>query len=159
MSIAERIRSFLEEHDIQYDHHRHDPVYTAQEVAAADHVPGREMAKTVVMTNGERFVMAVLPATRRVDVDRFREAVGDEGFRLAEEDEFEDLFPGCETGAMPPFGSLYDVPVLVDQTLRQDETITFNAGTHADTITVAYSEFEDVEEPGVADFSKPLEGA
>lgn len=158
MSIAQSVRSFLEENGIEYEHHEHEPAYTAQEVAAADHVPGKEMAKTVVMTNGEKFVMAVLPATRRVDVERFREAAGDEGLRLAEEEEFSDLFPGCETGAMPPFGSLYEVPVIVDRSLREDETITFNAGTHADTITIAYSEFENVEEPGVADFSKPLEG-
>lgn len=156
MSIAQRVKTFLDENDVIYEHRQHEPVYTAQEVAAAEHVPGKEMAKTVILTDGEAFVMAVLPATRKVDLERARQVVGNPNLRLAEESEFAELFPGCELGAMAPFGNLYDVPVIVDQTLREDERVTFEAGTHVDTIRMAYTDFERLAEPAVADFTDPI---
>ncbi|MDX1624156.1 MAG: YbaK/EbsC family protein [Gemmatimonadota bacterium] len=156
MSIANRVKEFLDEHDVDYEHHQHDAAYTAQEVAAAEHVPGREFAKSVVLTDGDEFYLAVLPAPRKVNLEKIRSAAGNPELRLAEEEEFEDLFPGCETGAMAPFGNLYDVPVFVDQSLRQDERITFNAGTHEDTIRMAYPDFERLAEPVQADFSEPI---
>lgn len=156
MSIARRVKTFLDENDVTYEHNQHEPVYTAQEVAAAEHVPGKEMAKTVILTDGDAFVMAVLPAIRKVDLERARQIVGNSNLRLAEESEFADLFPGCELGAMAPFGNLYDIPVIVDQALREDERITFEAGTHVDTIRMAYTDFERLAEPAVADFTDPI---
>ncbi|MFW6085283.1 MAG: aminoacyl-tRNA deacylase [Gemmatimonadota bacterium] len=138
---------------MEYEHSEHPPAFTAQEVAAAEHVPGKELAKTVMLTDGKAFVMAVLPATRRIEIDKLREVAGIPDLRLAEEDEFAGLFPNVETGAMAPFGNLYDVPVFVDQTLREDESITFNAGTHTDTIRMAYADFERLVEPVVAEFA------
>jgi len=156
VSIARRVKTFLDENDVTYEHNQHEPVYTAQEVAAAEHVPGKEMAKTVILTDGDAFVMAVLPAIRKVDLERARQIVGNSNLRLAEESEFADLFPGCELGAMAPFGNLYDIPVIVDQALREDERITFEAGTHVDTIRMAYTDFERLAEPAVADFTDPI---
>lgn len=156
MSVAASIRKFLEENDVEYEHHSHEPAYTAQEVAQAEHVPGREVAKTVILTDGAAYVMAVLPATRRIDFEEIREAVGNPELRLAEEDEFADLFPGVEVGAMAPFGNLYDMPVFVDQSLREDERITFTAGTHEDSIRMAYADFERLVSPVAADFSEPI---
>lgn len=154
MSIARRVKTYLEEEGVAYEHSEHPPAFTAQEVAAAEHVPGKELAKTVMLTDGEAFVMAVLPATRRIALDDFREVAGLPDLRLAEEDEFAGLFPNVETGAMAPFGNLYDVPVFVDQALREDESITFNAGTHTDTIRMAYADFERLVGPVVAEFSE-----
>lgn len=156
MSIARRVETFLDEQGVAYEHSEHAPAYTAQEVAASEHVPGKELAKTVILTDGDAFVMAVLPATRRVEIEQLREVAGIPDLRLADEDEFADLFPNVETGAMAPFGNLYDVPVFVDQALREDESITFNAGTHTDTIRMAYADFERLVGPVVAEFSKRL---
>lgn len=156
MTIANRVKTFLDGNDVEFEHTEHEPAYTAQEVAEAEHIPGRQVAKVVILTDGEASIMAVLPATRKIDLDRIRHAAGDEGLRLASEGEFADLFPGCEVGAMAPFGNLYDLPVFVDQSLREDETITFNAGTHTDAITMAYADFERLVEPVAADFSEPI---
>jgi len=156
MSIAKRVKSYLEEEGVSYEHGEHPPAFTAQELAAAEHVPGKELAKSVMLTDGEDFAMAVLPATRRVDIAAFREVAGNPDLRLAAEEEFAGLFPNVETGAMPPFGHLYDVPVFVDRTLREDESITFNAGTHTDTIRMAYADFERLVDPVVAEFSESL---
>lgn len=155
MSIARRVKTYLDEEGVSYEHSEHPPAFTAQEVAAAEHVPGKELAKTVMLTDGEAFVMAVLPATRRVEMNELREVAGNPELRLAEEEEFAGLFPNIEIGAMAPFGNLYDVPVFVDQTLREDESITFNAGTHTDTIRMAYADFERLVDPVVAEFSEP----
>lgn len=157
MSISKRVATVLDENGIDYEHLEHEPAYTAQEVAEAEHVPGKEIAKCVILTGGDAFLMAVLPATRNVDVEALAEAAGATDLRLANEDEFTDLFPGCETGAMAPFGNLYDMPVFVDQTLREDEMITFNAGTHVDAIRMAYADWERLVEPVVASFSEPIE--
>lgn len=156
MSIARRVRTYLEQEGVAYEHSEHPPAFTAQEVAAAEHVPGKELAKTVMLTDGEAFLMAVLPATRRIELDELREVAGIPDLRLADEDEFAGLFPDVETGAMAPFGNLYDVPVFVDQALREDESITFSAGTHTDTIRMAYADFERLVGPVVAEFSEPV---
>ncbi|MDX1661630.1 MAG: YbaK/EbsC family protein [Gemmatimonadota bacterium] len=156
MTIANRVQSFLDEHDVDYEHTEHEPVYTAQEVAEAEHVPGRQVAKVVILTDGEDSIMAVLPATRKIQLEKIRHAAGNDALRLADEEEFEDQFPGCEVGAMAPFGNLYEHVVFVDQTLREDERITFNAGTHTDAITMAYADFERLVEPVAAEFSEPI---
>ena len=155
MSISRRVKQYLDEKGVDYEHVEHAPVYTAQEVAQAVHRPGREIAKAVIVRDEQGFAMAVLPATRKVDLDALRQAIGRSKLRLATEDEFEDLFPHCETGAMAPFGNLYDMPVFVDQSLREDESITFNAGTHADAIRMPYSTYERLVNPVVAAFSHP----
>lgn len=156
MTISDRVKAFLDERDVSYERHEHDPVYTAQEVAEAEHVPGHEVAKTVILTDGDAFLMAVLPATRKIRMDAIRKAAGNEDLRLATEEEFGDLFPGCETGAMAPFGNLYDMAVFVDQTLREDERITFNAGSHEDAIRMSYADFERLVGPVAADFSEAI---
>lgn len=156
MSIANRVEEFLEENDVEYEHQEHETAYTAQEVAATEHVSGREFAKSVILTDGEEFVMAVLPAHRKVNLEKIRSAAGNPELRLAGEEEFADLFPGSEVGAMAPFGNLYDLPVFVDQELREDEKITFNAGSHEDTIRMAYADYERLVEPVAASFSAPI---
>ena len=155
MSISNRVKQFLDENGAKYEHVEHAPVYTAQELAQATHTPGKEMAKAVILKDDSGCVMAVLAATRRIDLDALREASGRPQLQLAQEREFQSLFPNCETGAMAPFGNLYDVPVFVDQGLREDESITFNAGTHADSIRMPYAAYERLVAPVVAMFAQP----
>jgi len=147
--IAERLKRYLEENRVGFEHHVHRTAYTAQQVAAEEHVPGRMMAKTVIVNTGDGFIMAVLPAPLRVDLDALRTALDKPEVRLASEAEFARLFPDSETGAMPPFGNLYDLPVYSDESLRRDPEIVFNAGTHRDTIRMRYEDFARLVQPEV----------
>lgn len=146
----ERLKKFLDEHDVKFVTTSHSQAFTAQEVAAAAHVPGKELAKTVMVKLDGELAMIVLPATRRVDVERVKGVTGADEVALASEDEFSKLFPNCELGAMPPFGNLWGLTVFVDEHLREDEQIAFNAGTHTELMRLSYSDFERLVTPVVA---------
>ena len=148
--IAEKIKTFLDENGVKYLTIAHSPAYTANEVAHAAHVSGKEMAKTVIVDADGRMVMAVLPASKRLSFAEAARVVGGERVRLAQEYEFAKLFPGCEIGAMPPFGNLYGLDVYVDPTLAKDEEIVFNAGTHTELIRMRCSDFERLVQPKIA---------
>lgn len=154
MSVSARLRQFLDEKHVKYVTVSHSPAYTAQEVAASVHVPGRELAKSVVVNADGQFAMGVIPAPRRIDLGALKKAVGAKNLRLATETEFERLFPDCETGAMPPFGNLYGLKVWADESLKEDAEIVFNAGTHTDTVKMAYTDFEKLVAPVVAKFAE-----
>ncbi len=154
MGIVTRLKQYLDEHHVPYIACTHSPAFTAQEIAHALHVRGREMAKAVILKADDRFVMAVLPAHHRVDLQRFAEVVGAASVRLATEAEFKDLFPDCEIGAMPIFGHLYGIPVYVAEPLTQDEEIVFNAGTHTDSIRMRMADFLRLSTPTIAAFSE-----
>jgi Ala-tRNA(Pro) deacylase len=147
--IAKKIRSFLDEKGVKYVAISHSPAYTAQEIAAMVHVPGKEMAKTVIVSMDDRLAMVVLPASTRVSFDELRKVVGTKNVRLAHEDEFAKYFADCEVGAMPPFGNLYGFDVYVDPALTEDDEIFFNAGSHTELIRMAYADFERLVEPRV----------
>jgi Ala-tRNA(Pro) deacylase len=147
--IAERLKRYLDENRAGYEHHVHRAAYTAQQVAAEEHVPGRMLAKTVILNTGDGFAMAVLPAPLRVDLNALRAALDKPEARLATEAEFASLFPDSETGAMPPFGNLYGMPVYADEALTRDQEIVFNAGTHRDTIHMRYDDFARLVQPQV----------
>ena len=150
----DRLERYLREQGVAYELRHHPLAYTAQEVAASEHVPGRELAKTVIAKGADdRLVMVVLPATRTVHLGRLAAALGTEQARLAEERDFATAFPDCETGAMPPFGNLYGVPVYADRSLAADEHIVFRAGTHTDTLRVAYADFAKLVNPTVVDIA------
>ena len=152
MKCRERLEGYLRENGVTFQVQHHAVAYTAQEVAASEHVPGKMLAKVVMVLADGELVMMALPAPYMVDVDRAAQILGKET-RLAEEDEFARTFPDCEVGAMPPFGNLYDVPLYVDESLAEDETIVFQAGTHTDTISVSYADFERLAEPTIAGFA------
>ncbi len=142
-----RLRDFLDKEKVKYVTISHSPAFTAQEIAEASHVPGKELAKTVVVKIDGRMSMIVIPATEHVKLHAIKEALGAAEVELASESEFKNSFPDCETGAMPPFGNLYDMPVFVSQSLREDEQIAFNAGSHSELVRLAYAEFERLVEP------------
>jgi Ala-tRNA(Pro) deacylase len=150
---VEKLKEFLDRNDVPYETIPHDQAYTTQEVAAAAHIPGRQVAKTVMVRVDGEMAMVVLEAPDKVDLERLREVTGAGMVELAGEAEFRGLFPSCEPGAMPPFGNLWDMQVFVDQRLREDERIAFNAGTHRELMRLAYGDFERLVEPVVAELS------
>ena len=150
---TDRLRQFLDHEHVSYTVCPHEEAFTAQEIAASAHISGKELAKTVVLNLDGRMAMAVLPADRKIALPVFRENIGVAKARFATEDEFKDLFPDCETGAMPPFGNLYGMDVYVAPALTQDEEIAFNAGSHTEVVKMPYREFERLVHPMVADFT------
>ena len=150
---AKILKEFLDKEKIKYESITHSPAYTAQEIAASAHVPGKELAKTVIVKVDGKMAMAVLPANRKVVVQELREITGADHVQFASEVEFKSLFPDCDTGAMPPFGNLYGMEVYVAPGLAEDEEIVFNAGTHTELIKMSYKDFERLVNPKIAKLS------
>ena len=143
----ERVKKVLDQNGIKYVRIGHSPAYTAQEIAESAHISGKEMAKTVILKLDGTFAMVVLPASLQIDFDLLRESFTATRVEMATEDEFKDLFPNCEVGAMPPFGNLYGMHVYVAPELAEDEYIAFNAGTHTELIQLRYEDFESLVQP------------
>ena len=150
MPILTKLKEFLDANRVRYEVRSHRTAYTAQQVANEEHIPGREMAKVVMVRDGGEYLMVVLPAPYHVDLEQLGKAAGRTGLRLATEAEFAGLFSGCEPGAMPPFGNLYGVPVWVDESLTRDDEIAFNAGNHEQTVHMKYADFARLVQPRVA---------
>ena len=150
---ASKLKDFLDKNNIKYVTISHSPSYTAHEIAASAHIPAKELAKTVMVKVDGRLTMTVLPASHRVILLELQKALGVGRVELASEEEFKDIFPGCALGAMPPFGNLYGLEVLVAQRLTENQEIAFNAGTHAELIKLAFSDFERLVEPKVLRFT------
>jgi Ala-tRNA(Pro) deacylase len=153
MDCKERLEAYFRENDVPFEVQEHRPAFTAQRVAASEHVPGHMFAKVVMAEEDGELVMLVLPANSVVDTRKASAVVGGEQVRLAAERQFAPRFPDCEAGAMPPFGNLYDVPVYVDRSLGTSERIVFQAGTHTVTMSVPYDDFERLAHPTVADLA------
>ncbi len=145
-----RLKDYLEEHGVRFVTISHSQAFTAQEIAAVAHIPGKEMAKTVMVKLDGELAMAVLPAPDQVSIPRLTKISGAKHVEIASEKDFEDRFPACELGAMPPFGNLWEMPVFVDQRLREDEEIFFNAGTHTELVKLSYADYERLVSPVVA---------
>jgi Ala-tRNA(Pro) deacylase len=149
MSIPRHIKEFLERRGVSYREVSHPQEFAAARVAEAQHVSGKELAKSVIVVADDRLILAVVPANERLDVEKLGQLIGAASVRLANENEFQDRFPECEVGAEPPFGQLYDLPVWLDASFEAHSTITFNAGTHKDTIQMSLADFEALEAPAV----------
>lgn len=148
------LKEFLDSSKVKYVTIQHSPAYTAQEIAASAHVPGKELAKTVMVKLDGRMAMAVLPASYKVDFSLLKSVSGAKKVALAEESEFQAMFPNCEVGAMPPFGNLYGFDVYVAESLAEDKEIAFNAGSHTELIRLDYADFERLVKPKVVKFSE-----
>jgi len=153
MKCKERLKQYLREHNVSFELMTHPEAYTAQEVAAAQHVSGHQLAKVVMVWADGQMTMLVLPASARVDLRKAAELLGVDKVRLATETEFSQRFPDCRVGAMPPFGNLYELPVYVDRALTEHAEIVFRVGTYTETMKIAYADFERLVQPQVGDFS------
>ena len=148
-----KLKEFLDSQNIRYVTLAHSTAYTAQQIAALTHVPGKEMAKTVILRMDDALAMAVLPASYQVDLSALKAATGGKTVRLASEAEFKDRFPDCDTGAMPPFGNLYGMAVFAEESLAKDKEITFNAGSHNELVRLSYDDFQRLVKPTMLKFS------
>ena len=156
MAARQRLETYLREEGVPFDTLIHSVAYTAQEVAAAQHTPGSQLAKVVLADADGKMVMLVLPASYRVDFPKLKSALKADKVRLAREDEFSGTFTDCEVGAMPPFGNLYDVPVCVDGCLCDTSEIVFKVGGHTTSMKMKYSDYERLVKPDIVDFAAHL---
>ena len=150
---VKKLKEFLDENDVKYVSIQHSKAYTAQEVAASAHVPGKAMAKVVIVEMDGEMAMAVLPANRKIVLQDLREITGSDQVKFASEDKFKDRFPDCEIGAMPPFGNLYGMDVYVAESLAENDEIAFNAGSHEEIIKLPFRDFDRLVQPRVMAFT------
>src|SRR5512133_2325821 len=149
MRCTERLQEHLAANGVSFELEQHRVAYTAQDLAAVEHVSGKRVAKVVVAMVDESPTMLVLPASGHVDVEKVKSELGAQEVRLAREEEFAHFFEDCEVGAMPPFGSLYNLPVFVDEALPSAGEITFPAGSHHESLRIKYAAFQRLENPRV----------
>ena len=149
-----KLIDFLEENQVKFTRIIHSTAYTAQVIAHRAHISGNMLAKTIVLKDPEeKFVMAVLPANYQIDISKLSKIHGKK-LDLATEDEFRRLFPGCETGGMPPFGNLFNLTVYASESLAKSEEIAFNAGNHRELLQMGFSDFKNLVKPEIASFSR-----
>lgn len=156
MAVSKKLKQFLDEKQVNYEEMQHATAYTAQEIAGAQHVPGQEAVKSVIVKSNGSFTMCVLPAVRMVDLEKFKAATDVSDAELAAEEDLAQLFPDYELGAEPPFGNLYGLKVVADTSLDDNDSVVFNAGTHTDTIRLTLEDFKQLSEAQMADIGKPI---
>ena len=148
-----KFKEFLDNHRIKYVSTYHSPAYTAAQIAALTHTPGKELAKTVIVKVDGRLVMAVVSASQQVDLALLKAAAGAKHAEIATEADFREKFPDCEVGAMPPFGNLYGMAVFADETLARDKEIAFNAGSHRELMHITWEDYAGLVHPTIAELS------
>ena len=151
-----KLKAFLDGRGVKYETIAHSPAFTAPETAASADISGRNFAKTVIVEIGGKLAMVVLPANRKIVRTDLRELLLEQEVKLVPESTFEERFPDCEPGAMPPFGNLYGLPVYVEKSLAEQSEIAFNAGTHREVIKMSYADFAELVRPTVLDFATRL---
>ena len=151
---VKKLKEYLDSHRVEYVTINHSLAYTAQRIAASAHISGKDIAKTVVLKADGKMIMAVLPASCKINLDMLKSAINASAVDIASEKEFGALFPDCEVGAMPPFGNLYGMDVYVAERLTQEEEIAFNAGSHRELIKLAYQDFEKLVKPKIVKFCR-----
>jgi Ala-tRNA(Pro) deacylase len=154
MQCKERLEVYLREHQVPFQLQHHAQAFTAQKIAESEHIPGKMVAKTVIVLADNNMVALVLPASNRADLNKIQAALGAREIRLAHETEFVAAFPDCEVGTMPPFGNLYGIPVYVEKRLTEEETMVFPIGTYTDTMSLRYADFERLVHPKVVTFAR-----
>lgn len=150
---ARKLKQFLDDRGVKYVSIQHSPAYTASIVAKSAHISGSDFGKTVIVKTEGEMAMVVLPAHRKIVLSELRELLASDYVELASEDEFMDLFPDCELGAMPPFGHLYGMRVYLEHSLTRYPLISFNAGTHREVIRMPMIDYLHLAEPIVLDFA------
>ena len=144
---------YLEKEGVRFEVKRHQPTFSAQQMAAAQHEPGRFVAKPVIIKVDGKNIMCVLPAPRKIDLQALKKALGAKSVELVEEDEVGRIFGDCELGAEPPFGNLYDIPTIMDKALENDDHIVFQAGSHDRAVKIKMEDYRRLVNPRILDFS------
>jgi len=151
---GEKIRKYLDENDVHYEIIDHRVEYTAQRVAESIHIHGQEVAKTVIIKVDGELHMAVVSSSQMVDISFLQKIFGTKEIVLADEKDFEDIFPDCEVGAMPPFGNLYKMKMFISEKLSTQQEFVFNAGSHGNLIKIRYYDYERLIHPMIVNFKK-----
>lgn len=153
------VKKFLQSRHVSFEAVEHPAAFDAQHLAQALHMPGREVAKTVLLRADHQYsyIVAVLPATHRIDFEQLSTFLGGTTIELATEHEIAERCPDCEFGVLPPFGSHYGAQTIVDKSLTEDEYITFDSDSHIEAIRMKYADFYDFEHPLVARFAHPAQ--
>ena len=152
MDIPKRLIECLTKHNVRYEIMHHTEAFSAQRIAEAEHVKAEHHAKVVMVRSGQQHFMVVVPANRRVDLEKVEQMTG-LAVSLDTELEFKSFFPDCQVGTMPPFGNLYDLPTYVDSSLTHQDYIVFEAGTHTEAIKLSYADYEQIVNPRIADLT------
>jgi Ala-tRNA(Pro) deacylase len=152
--MSPTLKNYLDQNQVPYEVTTHPEAYTSQEIAATLHKTGKRLGKVVMVKAGDQLVMCVLPAHELLDIGRLETILGSKQVRLATEEEFKDLFPDCDVGAMPPFGNLYNVPVYLDERLAQYDKFYFEAGSHTEIVTMSMADYRRWVSPKIALFGK-----
>jgi Ala-tRNA(Pro) deacylase len=151
------LKDFLDRQHVKYQTIPHTRTYTAQQTAQSAHIPARHFAKTVMVWIDGKLAMAVLPASQKLDLELLKQGANAQEARLALESEFEMRFPGCEAGAMPPFGNLYGLEVFIEKALVADGRIAFNSGSHTELMSMTYRDFDRLVRPRVVNLTHGTE--
>ena len=154
MSIPQRIREYLDSQKVPHEWVHHPQAFTSQEVAHSMHVSGKHLAKTVVLHGDGKLLMAVIPASHRLNLQELRGVTEVKQLVMLTESDLAKLFSDCEMGAIPPLGTLYGLDVWMDRVLAQSDEIIFCAGSHADCVRMSYSDYFDLVKPQVGRFSE-----
>jgi len=153
---CKKLKQYLDDQNVKYVSVNHSRAYTAQEIAESAHVSGNDFAKVVMLNADEKMIMAVLPAPDKVELKLLRQVLGARNVIFADENDFQDHFPGCEVGAMPPFGNLYGIRVILAKTLCNSATINFNSGVHTEIIQMDYDNYIKLVSPEIMDFTRHI---
>src|SRR2546421_5798233 len=145
-SVFERLQGWLRQNGVAFDVLRHEPVFTSEQAAAVRGTSLASGAKALVVKAGEKFVLIVLPADRKLDSKKARESFGVKALRFASKEEVEQL-TGLQPGSIPPFGSLFGLPTCCDPALADTPVVNFNAGDHAISVQMAYADYLLLENP------------
>jgi Ala-tRNA(Pro) deacylase len=151
MQCKEQLEAYLCKHQVPYKLQHHTQAFSAQKIAEREHIPGKTVAKPVIIMVDGQLIELVLPASYQVNFSKLQSILGARDMRLANESEFANVFPDCEVGAMPPFGNHYGIAVYVEKRLTEDETIVFPVGTHTETMSLKYADFERLVHPTVVE--------
>jgi len=158
MTISKKLKKYLDKEGVPYETKEHPLAYTAQEVAGSQHVPGKQMIKTVLVKESgtKNYLMCVVTSVQLIDFDKLQSVTGKTNLELADESEISELFPEYEIGAEPPFGHLYDLKTYCDHQVSENEEVVFNAGTHTDVVKIAAKHYFELAEPEMADIGRHI---
>ncbi|MGA2172273.1 MAG: YbaK/EbsC family protein [Sedimentisphaerales bacterium] len=151
-----QVLEYLKKSKVKYETREHKPTFSAQQMAAVEHEPGKFVVKPVIVKVDGKFAMCVLAACYKVDLGALKKQLGAKSVELAEEEEIGRLFGDCELGAEPPFGNLYEMPTIMDKALEADEHIMFQAGSHEKAIRMKMADYRKLAKPKVLEFSYHL---
>jgi Ala-tRNA(Pro) deacylase len=154
MAAAHWVKTLLEERGVAFTETHHQLAFTAQEVAQQEHVTGHRLAKVVIVLVQGQPVELVLPASRRVVLDRVQQMTGTSQVRLASEAEMDRVFTDVETGAIPALRHWKDVDVIMDETMKVDGKIILQGGTHEDTVELDFHDWYNLVSPRVGAFTE-----